>query len=161
VTVPAADTEHLCCLRREQTWARRSTTRLRLVRSGSEVGFSRDAPISHGAGASRHPRTVQPVWSVRTSATPPPGTVDGEPERNLLEDLRPYWIAVFAFAEALVVSNLASARPRLQSLSQALETIGTMRELEREGRLTLTARDDGTLSIGVAADYEGAEPPPT
>jgi hypothetical protein len=36
-----------------------------------------------------------------------------------------------------------------------------MRELEREGRLTLTARDDGTVSIGVAADYEGAEPPPT
>jgi len=70
-------------------------------------------------------------------------SVDGEPERNLVADLRPYWIAAFAFAEALVVSNLASGRPRLQHLSHALATIGTMRELEREGRLTLTARDDG------------------
>jgi hypothetical protein len=106
-----------------------------------------------------HPTTTGlQVW-VHLAGSPVVATVDGEPERNLVEDLRPYWIAVFAFAEALVVSNLASGRPRVQCLSQALETIGTMRELEREGRLTLTAMDDGTVSIGVAGDYEGAEPP--
>ena len=72
------------------------------------------------------------------------------------DDLRPYWFAVFAFAEALVVSHLASGRPRLQSLQRNLGTIGTMRELERAGRLAVTVGEDGTVNIGVADD-DGAE----
>ena len=79
-------------------------------------------------------------------------TIDGQPERNLTEDLRPFWIAVFAFAAALIVSHLALRRPRLQSLQPAVELIGTMRELEREGRLEVTEAKDGTISIGVAVD---------
>jgi hypothetical protein len=107
-----------------------------------------------------HPTTTGLQTWVHLAGSPVVATVDGEPERNLVEDLRPYWIAIFAFAEALIVSNLASGRPRLQPLSRALETIGTMRELERDGRLTLTETDDGTVSIGVAGDDESAEPRP-
>lgn len=73
------------------------------------------------------------------------------------EDLRPYWIGIFAFAEALVVSNLASGRPRLQPLREALDTIGTMRNLEREGRLVLTETPEGTtISLAEADDDEAA-----
>ncbi|MQA75427.1 MAG: hypothetical protein GEU88_13970 [Solirubrobacterales bacterium] len=62
-------------------------------------------------------------------------TVDGRPERSVDEDLRPYWIAVFAFAEALVVSNLTSGRPRLQRLQRALETIGRSASSNEKGAL--------------------------
>jgi hypothetical protein len=79
-------------------------------------------------------------------------TVDGEPDRDRETDLRPYWFGVFAFAEAVVVSHLAWGRPRLQSLQRNLGTIGTMRELERAGRLAVTVGEDGTVNIGVADD---------
>jgi hypothetical protein len=104
-----------------------------------------------------HPTTTGLQTFVHLAGDPVVATVDGEPERDLGEDLRPYWIAVFAFAQALVVSNLASGRPRLQALRQALGTIGTMRELERAGRLSVTVQDDGTVSIGVA-DEDGDTP---
>jgi hypothetical protein len=78
-----------------------------------------------------------------------------KPERNLEDDLRPYWIAAFAFADALLVSHLASGRPRLQPLRQALEQIGTIRNLARAGRLSVTAMDDGSFSIGLADADEG------
>ncbi|HEX7298907.1 MAG TPA: hypothetical protein VF257_07850 [Solirubrobacteraceae bacterium] len=97
-----------------------------------------------------HPTTTGLQVFAHLAGDPVVATVDGEPERNLVEDLRPYWIAVFAFAEALIVSNVASGRPHLQDLSRALETIGTMRGLERDGRLAVTVTDDGTISIGVA-----------
>jgi hypothetical protein len=106
-----------------------------------------------------HPTTTGLQVFVHLAGNPVVATVDGEPERNLAEDLRPYWIAVFAFAEALVVSNLATGRPRLADLSRALETIGTMRELERERRLVVTVTGDGTISIGAAAEDNGTDPP--
>ena len=56
---------------------------------------------------------------------------------------------MFAFADMLIVSNLASGRPRLQPLQQTLDTIGALRTLEREGRLVVVETDDGT-TIGVA-----------
>jgi hypothetical protein len=64
---------------------------------------------------------------------------------------------VFAFAEALVVSNLASGRPGLQSLQRALERIGTMRQLERDGRLAVTLTEGGTFSIGLAVQDNGTK----
>jgi acyl carrier protein phosphodiesterase len=136
--------------------------RLRLPKSLQILDFQRlYRDVYDHYSAYDHPTTTGlQVW-VHLAGSPVVATVDGEPERNLVEDLRPYWIAVFAFAEALVVSNLASGRPRLQRLNQALKTIGSMRELEREGRLTVTARDDGTMSIGVAGDHEGADAAPT
>jgi hypothetical protein len=96
-----------------------------------------------------HPTTTGLQVFVHLADTPVVATVDGEPERNLVEDLRPYWIAMFAFAEALVVSNLASGRPRLLGLSRALETIGTIRQLEREGRLVIEETANGvTIALG-------------
>jgi hypothetical protein len=52
-----------------------------------------------------HPSTLGLQVFVHLGGSPVRATVDGQPERNLVEDLRPYWIAVFAFAEALVVST--------------------------------------------------------
>jgi hypothetical protein len=100
--------------------------------------------------ASDHPATLGLELFVHLAGAPWIATVDGEPERDLTEDLRPYWIAAFAFADALLVSHLASGRPRLQPLRQALEVIGTIRTLERDGRLSVTVRDDGSFSIGIA-----------
>ncbi len=74
--------------------------------------------------------------------------VDGLPERGLEEDLRPYWMSVFAFSYALVISELATGRPRLGPLRQALETIGVMRLAERDGRLEITTNENGT-TIGL------------
>jgi hypothetical protein len=105
-----------------------------------------------------HPSTLGLQVFVHLGGSPVSATVDGRPERNLVEDLRPYWIAVFAFSEALVVCNLASGRPRLQPLQQTLQTIGTMRNLERDGRLVVTETADGT-TIGVAFEDERTETP--
>lgn len=105
--------------------------------------------------ASDHPATLGLGLFVHLDGNPVIATVDGEPERELEQDLRPYWIAAFAFADALLVSHLASGRPRLQPLRQALELIGTIRNLDRAGRLLVTAGDDGSVSIGLAeADEE-------
>jgi hypothetical protein len=105
--------------------------------------------------ASDHPATLGLELFVHLDGNPVVATVDGEPERNLEDDLRPYWIAAFAFADALLVSHLASGRPRLQPLRQALEQIGTIRNLARAGRLSVTAMDDGSFSIGLADADEG------
>ena len=101
-----------------------------------------------------HPTTTGLQVFVHLAGSPVVAAVDGQPERNLEEDVRPYWIAVFAFAEALVVSHLASRRPRLQPLQQTLEAIGTMRTFERDGRLAVTEAEDGTISIGLAGEDE-------
>jgi acyl carrier protein phosphodiesterase len=103
-----------------------------------------------------HPTTTGLQVFVHLAGSPIVATVDGEPERHLVEDLRPYWIAMFAFAAALVVSNLASGRPRLQGLSRALQTIGTIRQPEREGRLAITETANG-VTIGLAAEDESAD----
>lgn len=105
-----------------------------------------------------HPSTLGLQVFVHLGGDPVRATVDGQPERNLVEDLRPYRIAMFAFAEALVVSNLAMGYPRLQPLEQTLQTIGTMRNLERDGRLVVTETANGT-TIGVAVEDEVAETP--
>ena len=103
-----------------------------------------------------HPSTLGLQVFVHFDGGPVRVTPDGCPERNLIEDLRPYWISVLAFAEALVVSNLASGHPRLQPLQQTLQTIGTIRKLERDGRLVVTETADGT-TIDVALEDEGTK----
>jgi hypothetical protein len=105
-----------------------------------------------------HPTTLGLQVFVHLGGSPVTATVNGQPEHNLDEDLRPYWIVVFAFAEALVVSNLASGRPRLEPLQHTLEAIGTMRILERDGRLVVTDTEDGT-TVGVAEDHEDTQSP--
>jgi len=96
-----------------------------------------------------HPSTLGLQVFVHHAGSPVRAAVDGEPERNLVEDLRPYRLAMFAFADMLIVSNLASGRPRLQPLQRTLDTIGALRTLEREGRLVVVETADGT-TIGVA-----------
>ena len=57
------------------------------------------------------------------------------------------------------MSKLATGRPRLQPLQRALKTIGTMRLLERDGRLAITTTEEGTVNIGLAAEDGDTEPP--
>ena len=62
--------------------------------------------------ASDHPATLGLELFVHLDGNPVVATVDGEPERNLQEDLRPYWIAAFAFADAARVAPcLGQAAP--------------------------------------------------
>jgi len=51
---------------------------------------------------------------------------------------------MWAFADALVVANLASGRPRLQPLQRTLDAIANMWLLEREGRLAVDETPTGT-----------------
>ena len=98
-----------------------------------------------------HPSTLGlQVFVHLKGGAPVRATVDGRPDRSLVEDLRPYWIAAFAFAEALVVANVTWGRPRLQPLQRTLELIGTMRIRERQGTLVVSESPDGTTRIAAA-----------
>ena len=77
-------------------------------------------------------------------------TGDGRPERDPSSNPRPYWITTSAFAKTLVVSTVPWWCPRPGALRQTLETIGTLRNLEREGRLAITEAAAGGVEIGVA-----------
>jgi hypothetical protein len=101
-----------------------------------------------------HPSTLGLQVFVHLDGSPVRAIVDGRPVRDREEDLRPYRIAQFAFAEALVVSCVASGRPRQAPLSDKLELIGTLRNLEREGRLAVTESEAGT-TIGLVPDPAG------
>jgi hypothetical protein len=98
-----------------------------------------------------HPSTLGLQFFVHL--TPDRIRVDGRPERHLTEDMRPYWIAVFALAEALVVAHLSTGRPRLHKLDETLELIGTIRELERIGDLSIDESGDG-----FSLDVQSAKP---
>jgi hypothetical protein len=91
-----------------------------------------------------HPSTLGLQVFVHISGAPARITVDSRSERNLSDDLRPYRLAMWSFAEALVVSTLASGRPRLQPLQQTLEAISNMWLLERDGRLVVDEAPSGT-----------------
>lgn len=105
-----------------------------------------------------HPSTLGLQVFVHLGGSPGTATLDGEPERNIVDDLRPYWIALLAFSQALVVSTVGSGRPRLQPLQQTLQVVGTIRQLERSARLDITETAGGT-TIDVALE-EGANAPP-
>jgi hypothetical protein len=75
-------------------------------------------------------------------------TIDGQQEHNPVEDLQPYWMAAWAFAEALLVSSLTSTRPRREPLRRALEIVGTIRIAQRDGRLGVTTTGD-RVSISI------------
>jgi hypothetical protein len=106
-----------------------------------------------------HASTLSLQTFVHLTEPPLNATVDGEPERNLAEDLRPYWLAMFATAEALVVSSLASGRPRLGSLQEALGLVANLRDLETSGRIVVTETSDG-VTIGLAGtDADDPGPP--
>jgi hypothetical protein len=55
----------------------------------------------------------------------------------------PALVTTFTFAEALVVSSVLGGCPRLGALRKTLETIGTLRTLERERRLAITEAAGG------------------
>src|SRR3954469_1360442 len=97
---------------------------------------------------------------VHVAGTPKTTSVDGETERDLVEDWRPYWIAMFAFSEALIVSHLASGRPRIGPLRQTMELIGNIRVMDRDGRLSVVTTANGTtISASITEPHDNLEPP--
>lgn len=91
-----------------------------------------------------HPTTLGLMTYVHEVTTPTlRASVDGMPQRRPESDLRPYRVSTFAFAEALIVSNLATGHPRLRPLREALGRIGQMHALERRGRLEVIHDEDG------------------
>lgn len=101
-----------------------------------------------------HPSTIGLGIFVHRDVDAQVVIVDGAAERDLTQDLEPYWLSVWAFADALVVSSFGSSHPRLEPLRRALQTIGTMRLLERQGRLVVADTSEGT-TIGVASGDDG------
>jgi hypothetical protein len=101
-----------------------------------------------------HASTLGLVTFVHVSADQRVATVDGDAVRRQGDDLRPYWTGLFALAEALVVSNLMSGRPRTGPLQRALKEIGTVRGLEQQGRLTVEQSEDGSLTLRIRADTD-------
>jgi hypothetical protein len=75
-------------------------------------------------------------------------TIDGNQEHEPAEDLQPYWMATWAFADALLVSSLKSTRPLRGPLRQALGRVGTIRMAQRDGRLRVTTTG-GRVTIGI------------
>jgi hypothetical protein len=75
-------------------------------------------------------------------------TIDGQQENEPVEDLRPYWMAAFAFADALLVSSLQSTRPLREPLRRALELVGTIRLAQHDGQLRV-ATMGGRVTIGI------------
>jgi hypothetical protein len=126
----------------DDDWVERANTSL--PEALRIVGLKRlyDDIYDHFA-AFDHPTTLGLMTYVHEESAPLRVWVDGEPRRERDEDLRPYSVSTFAFAEALIVSNLATGRPRLQPLTQALEVIGAMHSLERQGRLDVTQDENG------------------
>jgi hypothetical protein len=71
------------------------------------------------------------------------------PARDPSSDLHRYWLTTFVSAEALVVCSVPWRCPRLGAPRKTIETIGTLRNLERERRLAIT-ETTGRVTIGVA-----------
>jgi hypothetical protein len=76
-------------------------------------------------------------------------TIDGNQEHDPAEDdLQPYWMAAWAFADALLVSSLKSTRPLREPLRQVLELVGTIRIAQRDGRLRVSTTER-RVTIGI------------
>jgi hypothetical protein len=100
-----------------------------------------------------HPSVTALQSFVHFEPGPPVCAVDGEPERGLRRDLQPYWIGLWSFAWALMVSSLAQGCPRLSDLKEALSQVRGLREYERHGLLAVTVAD-GITRIDVVPDAD-------
>lgn len=79
--------------------------------------------------------------------------VDGEPERDLETDMRPYWLAVWATVWALLVAELSQGRPGRTELREGILRIRALREYQRHGLLAVTETADG-FSVGLVPDAD-------
>lgn len=100
-----------------------------------------------------HATTLGLTQFTHTSRNPSRVVVNGEPVRDPVSDLRPYWIATFAFAEALVIANRVSGYPRIAELKDALQFVATLRGLDATGRLRVTQTAAG-LQLDLAESIE-------
>lgn len=119
--------------------------------------------VYDGFAALDHANTVGLQWLVHRRDEPRIVlTVDGDPQRELESDLRPYWLAMWAFAMTLQVSSLHSGRPQRSSLHRTLRIIGGLREHERLGRLEIQPIEGGGFSLGLresGAEERGPQSP--
>jgi hypothetical protein len=144
----------------DESWAEKVTAML--PDSLQIVGFRvlYDKIYAHYA-TTDHATTLGLQPFVHVAGTPKTTSVDGETERDLVEDLRPYWIAMFAFSEALIVSHLASGRPRIGPLRKTMDLIGNIRLMDRDGRLSVATTAKGTtISASTTEPHDNPGPPP-
>ena len=67
--------------------------------------------------------------------------------------MRPYWLAAWSFIWALMVSSLATGRPRLGPLNERISQIRAIREFDRHDLLDVT-EGDGGMVISVVPDAD-------
>ena len=67
-----------------------------------------------------HPSVTALQVFVHTDTARSEIVVDGAPERDWEADMRPYWLAAWSFVWALMVSSLATGRPRLGPLNERI-----------------------------------------
>lgn len=103
--------------------------------------------VYDGYAAYDHPSTLGLGVFMHRDVTEEIVTIDDRQEPGP-EALEPYWMAAWALAEALLVSSLASMRPRREPLRRALQTVGSIRMAQREGRLRITTTG-GRVTIGI------------
>jgi hypothetical protein len=101
-----------------------------------------------------HPSVAALQMFVHVPQGRPRIEVTGEPLRELTEDLRPYWLGMWSLAWALMVSSLASGRPRLGQLGVTLRQVRALREFDRHGLLVVTEEEGGGVRVDVAPDAD-------
>jgi hypothetical protein len=98
-----------------------------------------------------HPSTTGLQTFVHLDSASTAAWVDGEPERDLPSDLRPYWLALWVTCWVLLVSSLSQSRPRLSVVREAMSRARALREYDRHGLLLITDGPDG-MNIDVVPD---------
>jgi hypothetical protein len=100
-----------------------------------------------------HPSVTALQAFVHTASDPPTISVDGEIERDLETDLRPYWLGAWSMCWALLVSSLASGRPTRGPLQETLRQVRVLREYDRHGLLVVT-QDENGVRVAAVADID-------
>jgi hypothetical protein len=98
-----------------------------------------------------HPSTTGLQTFVHLDPNTSAAWVDGEPERDLTADQRPYWLALWVMCWVLLVASMSQSRPRLSVVQEAIRRARALREYDRHGLLLVTEGPDG-MRIDVASD---------
>ncbi|WP_146175390.1 hypothetical protein [Paraconexibacter algicola] len=100
-----------------------------------------------------HPSAAALQSFVHLDPNGPAAWVDGEPERDAVTDMRPFWLAVWAIIWALTVAELTQGRPGRSALQAAIQRVRALREYDRHGLLDVRTTADGMV-IGLVADAD-------
>lgn len=100
-----------------------------------------------------HPSTIGLQTFVHLDPRSPAAWVDGEPERDLHEDQRPYWLALWVTCWVLLVASLSQGRPRLSEVQDVMRRARALREYDRHDLLLVTEGPEG-MHVDVKPDAD-------